>query len=385
MKTRHFCAVALWMILACGPAFGDAQTPQAPPTAPSDSAQTTAAEQSAKAEEPKKGGEFTFAPIPVIDPTIGNGLALGVLYTVPLNADDKVSPPSVFGVGGLRTSNGTWGVALGAKLYLREDRFRILLSGVTARVNYAFYGIGNEQRGITIPIHQSGSGFLTGALVRVFKRWYVGGRYFYSKVDTGASLSEDDVPPALQEVQATLPVAALGLHVQRDTRASQFYPRSGSVLDTKLNFSSASVGALFTYQDYEATFEQFFRLSQRQVLAYHVKACAVDGHAPFFALCSLGNASDMRGYPVGRYRDRRMFVGQAEYRREIWWRFGVVAFAGAGEVASTFSDFSVSDTHPGGGAGLRFNLSPKNHINLRIDYGVGQGSHGWYVGIGEAF
>ncbi len=121
------------------------------------------------------------------------------------------------------------------------------------------------------------------------------------------------------------------------------------------------------------------------MLAYRVKACAVDGRAPFFALCSIGNSADMRGYPAGWERDRGMLVGQVEYRREIWWRFGVTAFVGAGQVASTFTDFKGSNTLPGGGAGVRFLLAKKNHINLRLDYSVGQGSHAWYMGMGEAF
>jgi hypothetical protein len=77
-----------------------------------------------------------------------------------------------------------------------------------------------------------------------------------------------------------------------------------------------------------------------------------------------------------------MLVGQTEYRREIWWRFGITAFIGAGQVAPTFTDFKFSNTRPGGGAGLRFVLAPKNHINLRVDFSVGQNSHAWYAGIG---
>jgi outer membrane translocation and assembly module TamA len=80
-----------------------------------------------------------------------------------------------------------------------------------------------------------------------------------------------------------------------------------------------------------------------------------------------------------------MLVGQVEYRRELWWRFGAVAFAGAGQVGPTFGDFQGSNTRPGGGVGLRFAVAPKNHINLRVDYSVGQGSHAWYVGVAEAF
>jgi outer membrane protein assembly factor BamA len=204
-------------------------------------------------------------------------------------------------------------------------------------------------------------------------------------MNTSRDEGNTDASGPIDEVGFKLPVAALALHVQRDSRESQFYPRSGSVFDTKVYFSGKPVGAQFTYQDYGVSFQQYFALGKHQVLAYRVKACGVNGHAPFFALCTLGNAADMRGYPVGRYRDRRMLVGQVEYRRELWWRFGAVAFAGAGQVGPTFGDFKGSNTRPGGGVGLRFAVAPKNHINLRVDYSVGQGSHAWYVGVAEAF
>ena len=80
-----------------------------------------------------------------------------------------------------------------------------------------------------------------------------------------------------------------------------------------------------------------------------------------------------------------MIVGQAEYRRELFWPLGAVAFAGAGAVAHTWSDFGNSDAQPGGGLGLRFVLAKRNHINLRADYAWGNGSRATYISLGESF
>ena len=382
----------MWIVLGCVRSIGYAQSPEETSAPTSDSAQNPDPAQSpqpapaAPPAKPEKRGEIAAAPIPVVDPTIGNGIALTAVYTVHLQKDDKVSPPSDFAAGGFRTSDGSWGFAAGTKLYLMRDRFRVLFGTGTGTVKYKFYGIGNESLdGTGIPIVQSGKGILAGLLVRAYHRWYVGSRYYYFKVTTGLDNTNSQSTPPIREVTLKLPVAALGPHIQRDTRDSQYYARSGSVYDTKFYFSTRSVGALFTYQNYEMAFQQYFALGKRQVLAYRVSACEVNGHAPFFALCMLGNSADMRGYPLGRYLDRRMLVGQVEYRREIWWRFGAAAFMGAGQVAPTFTDFTASNTRPGGGVGLRFTVAPKNHINIKADYGLGQGSHAWYVGIGEAF
>jgi len=122
-----------------------------------------------------------------------------------------------------------------------------------------------------------------------------------------------------------------------------------------------------------------------RVVAYRAAVCAIGGDAPFYALCKLGNSQDIRGYAVGVYQDRRMIVGQVEYRRELPWRFGLAAFFGLGEVADSFGDFNGDDILPGGGIGVRFLLAEQNHINLRVDYAWGRDSSALYVGLLEAF
>jgi hypothetical protein len=40
---------------------------------------------------------------------------------------------------------------------------------------------------------------------------------------------------------------------------------------------------------------------------------------------------------------------------------------------------------PSAGAGLRFQLDKKNHINYRIDLAYGRAGHTLSIGVGEAF
>ena len=85
-----------------------------------------------------------------------------------------------------------------------------------------------------------------------------------------------------------------------------------------------------------------------------------------------------------------MFATQAEYRLNIpsqkfLGRFGAVAFGGVGGVEKQFSDIAWEDLLPAGGGGIRFRLTKKDHINFRIDYGIGKVGHTLSMGIGEAF
>ena len=80
-----------------------------------------------------------------------------------------------------------------------------------------------------------------------------------------------------------------------------------------------------------------------------------------------------------------MFATQAEYRIELRKRLGVVGFGGAGAVARRWGDFRSDQLLPAAGAGLRFTLDKKNHINYRIDVAFGREGRTISIGIGEAF
>src|SRR5580704_18403153 len=87
----------------------------------------------------KKRGELAVAPIPLVNPSIGHGAGLGVLYAVQLDGDES-SPPSTVGAGGFGTGRGSWGAAVGAQLHLKSDRYRIAIGGGGGEFNYNYFG-----------------------------------------------------------------------------------------------------------------------------------------------------------------------------------------------------------------------------------------------------
>ena len=94
----------------------------------------------------------------------------------------------------------------------------------------------------------------------------------------------------------------------------------------------------------------------------------------------------MRGYYDGRFRDKNQVVLQAEYRVPLFWRLGMVAFGGFGTVSNNFSDLDIQYLKYSSGLGLRVALNKSEKLNLRLDYGIGQGkAKGFYFQLGEAF
>ena len=338
------------------------------------------------AKSPK--GEWAIAPYPLVNPAIGNGMVFITAYIRPLSAKDRLSPPSIFGAGGMVTSSKSWAAGYGQKLFLKGDRFRILGAFGLARLNYDF-SVTSDRTETTheIPIHQKGYGFVAGGQVRTYKRWYIGMQYRFLKANTSIDANEilPDLPVDLDPFSLDIDVAGLKAQIEHDSRDSQFYPRRGMTLSMNADFNEETFGSDFNFQKYYISHQSYFQMRKRHVLAYTVSMCSVKGRVPFFGQCMLGSSSDLRGYATGKHQDRRMIVGQAEYRLELPWRFGAVGFVGAGEVARKWSGFTSKDILPGGGLGVRFLLAKSNHVNLRLDYAWGKDGSEWYVGLGEAF
>jgi hypothetical protein len=121
------------------------------------------------------------------------------------------------------------------------------------------------------------------------------------------------------------------------------------------------------------------------VLAWRGYLQWIDGSAPFFALCSFGQGSDLRGYTSGKYRDYAMLAGQAEYRWRLSPRWGVVAFAGAGQIAPSLGAMSTEHLLASAGGGVRFRLGKENPLNFRMDFAWGRDGGALYLAVGEAF
>lgn len=354
-----------------------------------------------------KQGEWMFAPIPVSSPAIGSGLEFAVARLFPFSKKDEVSPASAVGLAGIFTNNGSRGIAIGGKLYMKEDRYRMAIGIANASINFDVYGIGaaGGRRGIFIPLNVDGRAGIAEFLYRIRKSMYLGLRGQYrnatlslnqDRLDSSDITTEppDQVANVIQQIQNQLlhqTTVSIGPRFQWDTRDSTFYPKHGFLTEVASDFFLTGLGSKWTYQYYKASLNKYSALSEHQVLAFRVMACAAAGsRVPIYDLCLFGTMNDLRGYTGGRFQDRRMFATQAEYRlmfpaKGFWGRFGVVAFAGVGAVEDKFTNIGFSDLLPAGGGGLRFRLLKKYPVNFRVDYGQGNDGHTLSIGVLEAF
>ncbi|WP_179019571.1 BamA/TamA family outer membrane protein [Winogradskyella forsetii] len=125
----------------------------------------------------------------------------------------------------------------------------------------------------------------------------------------------------------------------------------------------------------------------KDILAFQVLGQFSRGDLPFSEYSFFGGKDIMRGYQEGRYVDRDLLATQVEYRKKFEnSRWGLVAFAGTGDVYHNVNEFQFKNLKPNVGAGARFTIDKAENLNLRFDVGFGEsGKSGFYFGIAEAF
>jgi hypothetical protein len=328
--------------------------------------------------------DVVVAPIPISNPTVGSGLAVVVMPFYHLGPESPLSNTAI--AAGVTTS-GSWGVGAAQSTRLRGDKLR--LDGFLGYVDlrYRFYGTGASAGtdGTSVPIIQKATAFAPELLLHVEKRTFVGLRYRGMRVET--AVETGSLPPAIASVlpnSIIITSSGVGPRVTFDTRDNDMNPSAGVLAELRANFADEAFGSDFDYQTYEVS-GNLYRRAGPGVLALRAMACKASDRTPLFDLCLFGANNDLRGYEVGRYRDRAMVAAQAEYRFPIAGRWGGVVFGGWGKVARSFGDMGQEPDLPAAGAGVRWLAAEKARVNLSVDVARGRDSTSLYVYVKESF
>ena len=98
----------------------------------------------------------------------------------------------------------------------------------------------------------------------------------------------------------------------------------------------------------------------------------------------------MRGYYLGRFRDKNLVAAQVEYRMlplplGFTNRWGAAVFASTGTVSGSLGALSKKNMLWAAGGGVRFLIFQKKDIFTRLDVAFTREGTGIYIFIGEAF
>jgi hypothetical protein len=336
-------------------------------------------------------GQPQFIAYPTLAYSPETGLEIGVsslyLYYARKDTANRLSEVAAFTFVTLERQYGLW---LDHALYTHQNKWFVLGRLRFQRFPLLYYGIGPD----TPPEHQAVVDANAILLRERFLRKIKGSFYAGLEVDFQqlSSVSFDKNP---EFIQVPEPVGSagsgnigLGVGLVYDNRHNVLNVRHGFFAETGFLRYNRAWGSDYAFTNFFFDSRYFHPIARKQVLATQVFALFNSGNVPFNQMALLGGESMMRGYYLGRYRDKNYIASQVEYR---WLpfpfskRFGGTLFVGAANVAPQVSAFSFQRLKVSGGGGLRFLLFPKKDVFTRLDFAFSEESTGFYIFIGEAF
>ena len=340
------------------------------------------------AESGDEGDDSTLIPFPFLYYTPETKTAFGatVAYYFQTSRDTTRNWPSSISPVVIYTQRKQFITAAAADVYLDEGRYHLLAGLSYVRFPDTFWGVGNDAPDAAEEDFTARTfGISALAQQRVAPGWYVGGtvaaaRRELVETEPGGLLDRRAIPGTADGW-----VVGIGAQANRDTRDSTVFPTRGGILQLGAAVHDGALGSDYDFASFNLDVRAYRPLGARRALAVRALGLAVTREPPFDLLPALGGDALLRGYYAGRFRDRNLIACQVEYRAPLWRRLGWTAFLSAGQVAREPGELAADGFHPAGGLGLRFLLSAREGLNLRADFGFGDGDSGFYLGMGEVF
>ncbi|SLN39779.1 Surface antigen [Pseudoruegeria aquimaris] len=330
-----------------------------------------------EAEYGLRSGSVVVAPIPLSNPTLGSGL---VLVTGYLFDADEGSDTSFFGIGGMRTDNGTSGYALAGNFALDDNRWKFGFAAGALDANYDLFVLGAP-----IPLNQTGNLVQANLAYGVTPDINFGMHMRYLVTDITLRSGGSGLPPDINDDQS-LGIFTFGATFDYDTRDDTIFATSGThlALRTSRGFMTSSSRE---YNKATLLFDHYRPMPRDgDALAVRFAACGASETAPFYDSCGLGGVDGFRGYPSTQFIGDALLSAQAEYRGAFTDRFGYAVFGGVGAVGNDLSDVIGSETRAAAGLGLRVRISRQFPLDFAIDMAWNaNGGSATYVYIGQRF
>ena len=338
---------------------------------------------------------------PSYTPEASFGVGGAVLASFRMNKHDTISQRSFLPAGLNLSINGTIVVAGAGTFFFNENRFRIYMNYGYRNEPSHYYGKGFEKAGnlergdSTTRFHRSYFQLYPRFVWEVRPHFYLGGLFDlnYTKVSDVNPVMEED--PYFQQFKRKYFNVGIGGLIQYDTRDDVATPTRGMLLGANFKLFGKYWGGAYNYEIIELEYRQFKNVFRpRSTLAWIAKSQIGLGDIPFTELPTFGSPFDLRGYYMGKYRDKSMAYGIVEYRHmfgspakyksgNFWAKCGFVAWVGTGTIGETPFDWNKWKLNFG--AGLRFQMQPGK--NFRLDVGKEPGQPGMqvYMNMTEAF
>ncbi|OAQ41651.1 hypothetical protein A5893_00635 [Pedobacter psychrophilus] len=341
----------------------------------------------------------SFLPVPLIGFSQEAGFEFGAvgIYSFYVDKTDKtIRASQIYGVA-FTSTKGVSQLSGKGDIWSKGNKWHSLYEARFSNIPFNFYGLGSATK-------------KDDEDLIVQTRWRVGAeiekqltKFYYPGIGVefeSLNFKDKEIGGIFDlENQATLNdkdggrYSFLKITQLLDTRNSNTYTTKGFYGRFRYGYAPDFFGGNnFSGNLFTTDLRYFKALNKNLVLANQAfyEAIRSNKDIPFYMLRQMGNDQIMRGYYLGRYRDKNYMALQTELRYRIIPRLGMVAFGGVGAVYNN-GFLPKENLKPSYGIGARAFFDLDKSLALRLDYAWGEkptGENrisGLYISLGESF
>lgn len=288
------------------------------------------------------------------------------------------------------TVKGQYGLVLENALYGDQDKWFFLGENKIQRFPLSYYGIGPNTPGDHPALVDAFQVMVKQRVLRKLRN----NLFFGPEVDyqllSGVKIEqpEEGIPYPIPRGGNGTQNLGLGFGLVYDNRHNVLNVRKGIFGEIAYLRNFSNFLSEYSFGSINVDVRSYHPIGRSNTLAWQLRGQFTHGDIPFNQMALLGGDRLMRGYYLGRYRDRHFIGAQVEYRMLPLWfskRLGAAVFASTGTVAPSLNAFQTRHIRYAGGIGLRYLLFPKKDIYLRFDLGFTNEGANLYIFNGEAF
>lgn len=324
---------------------------------------------------------FLLMPTVITEPAVGYGLG-GALVWFHSSYSEKNGPPSMSGVLGAYTENGTWAGGIFHYGFWKQDRIRYQGFLVRTVLNVNYYGSGNiaifGDKSINLKmdawyLHQQ----LTFRLGDT--NLFAGVRYEFMPTDNTFAVPIEVPEFSGQTFSATISEASAVLAY--DSRSNIFTPAKGVYLEASGTYSDTWFGGEAPYGRINLVGLGYFPASDRVGVGVRSDVNFSLGDVMFWARPWV----NLRGVPQMKYQNKNTLVMEVEVDWNVYRRWTLLTFTGIGNAFSKVGDLDRGKTARSLGLGFRYKIARKLGADMGIDFAWSNDDFAFYLVFGTAW
>jgi hypothetical protein len=327
----------------------------------------------------KKG--FLVIPTIITEPAVGYGAIGSVLY-FHSSYSAKKGPPSMSGIMGGGTQNGTW-VAGGFHAgFWNEDRIRYMGAVARTSANLGFYGSGNIEsfEGKSVNLNLNAWLIVQQAKFRLGEtHFFAGGRYIYMNTENTFEIPVDI--PDFEGIQFDSKLSEVSAILNYDSRSNIFTPTNGFFIDLSGTYSDKWMGGDDLYGRISARMIGYFKSTDKLFFGLRHESSYSLGNVPFWSRPIVV----LRGAPLMKYQNNNTTVMEVEANWNVYKRWSIIGFTGIGNAFENFDTFNEGKSVSSVGTGFRYLIARKFGAQMGMDFAKSTDDFAFYIVFGSSW